>query len=432
MRESLRSQLLAGPVQRSGSRQRSENMATGRTATALLLAALRLVVSSSVYADSTTNLYPRVSKTGDDSSPAMSGDDGEMLPLPAVAPKSVGWFVGPVHDLNAKGQSSFLASTDVADRLLPCCEGLSVDANGTLFMPWGVPFNGSIYSGKEVLFNLGGQADAVPAMWARKEAFAQEVLALAEEMNVSGFTMDWEFGAVMDWEKWNSTMSVVADLLHAHGKKLGVCIETGCGDDIPSWAGGTNPPCATLFRHMPWADKLTDMGTYNAGGNTTASRQAALAIRECPSPQNKITQWCGLEGQVFNHLKPQQGTTPPQYSMGTSNGQYSAGLSPNTCTDNSTVAGGWTNETLHSFLEWLDTVGVRSIDIWCGGGIVGGDGGCSTLSSCNSSASDSDSECVHGVEAPCRWFLDQITWWRFNEPTDTEGRDAIPRIITTR
>lgn len=86
------------------------------------------------------------------------------------------------------------------------------------------------------------------------------------------------------------------------------------------------------------------------------------------------------------------------------------------------VAGGWTNETLHSFLVWLDLQGVRSVDIWCGGAVVGGDGGCSTMSSCNSTltssvlvdAESSKSECVHGIEFPCRWFLDQISWWRFN------------------
>ena len=103
---------------------------------------------------------------------------------------------------------------------------------------------------------------------------------------------------------------------------------------------------------MPWADKLTDMGTYTTGGNTTASRAAAIKVVECSSPLNKITHWCGLEGQVLNHLQPLQGTNPPQYSMGATNGQYSAGLSPDSCTENSTVAGGWTNETLHDFLAW--------------------------------------------------------------------------------
>jgi hypothetical protein len=268
---------------------------------------------------------------------------------PPVVPKSVGWFLGPVHDLNAEGQSSFLIGTSVADRVMPCCNALTVRANGTL---WNKYVQHNMYTGKEVLVNLGGEASVVPAMWARKEAFAHEVLALAVQMNISGFTMDWEFGAVMDWDKWNETMSVVAGVLHSNGKKLGVCIESGCGDNKPSWRGGSNPPCATLFRNMLWADKLTDMGTYTTGGNTTVSRAAAIKAVECPSPLNKVTKWCGLEGQVLNHLQPLQSANPPQYSMGTANGQYSAGLSPNSCTENSTVAGGWTNETLHDFLAW--------------------------------------------------------------------------------
>ena len=199
-------------------------------------------------------------------------------------------------------------------------------------------------------------------------------------------------------------MSHVADVLHQNGKKLGVCIESGCGDNLPGWRGGTNPPCATLFRDMAWADKLTDMGTYTLGGNTTASRHEALAVRECPSPVNKITQWCGLAGKVLNHLQPLPGTDPPEFKMRAADGQYSAGLSPNSCTENGTVAGGWTDDTLHAFLLWLDTVGVRSIDIWCGGGLVGGNGGCNTLSSG-----------VHGVAQPCTWFLRRITEWRFSE-----------------
>ena len=63
----------------------------------------------------------------------------------------------------------------------------------------------------------------------------------------------------MNWAEWNETMTLAASLLHQHGKKLGVCIQSGCGDDKPGWASGTNPPCATLFRDMPWADTLSDM-----------------------------------------------------------------------------------------------------------------------------------------------------------------------------
>ena len=34
---------------------------------------------------------------------------------------------------------------------------------------------------------------------------AQEVLQRAIELDVDGFTMDWEFGAVMDWASWTGS-----------------------------------------------------------------------------------------------------------------------------------------------------------------------------------------------------------------------------------
>ena len=52
------------------------------------------------------------------------GGGGTVAP---TVPKTVGWFLGPVHDLNAKGQSSFLASTTIADRIMPCCNSLRSD-----------------------------------------------------------------------------------------------------------------------------------------------------------------------------------------------------------------------------------------------------------------------------------------------------------------
>jgi hypothetical protein len=350
----------------------------------------------------------------DDASGLDRLDPGAAAAAPVA--KSVGWFVGGIHDLNGHGASEFLSTSNLTDRLLPCCNSLSILPNGSLGPSHYGNMSHALYGGAtEILVDLGGTAAVVPKIAARKEAFAQEVLQMANTLDVNGFTMDWEFGAVMNWSSWNETMSFVADVLHKNGKKLGVCIETGCGDNLPSWRGGTNPPCATLFRNMPWADKLTDMGTYTLGGNTTASRHHALAARECPSPVNKITQWCGLEGEVLNHLRPLQGTNPPEFRMRAADGQYSAGLSPNSCTENGTVAGGWTDETLHAFLLWLDSVGVRSIDIWCGGGVVGGNGGCNTLSSG-----------VHGVAQPCTWFLRRITQWRFNELEELAAINHVP------
>ena len=184
--------------------------------------------------------------------------------------KSVGWFTGNIFDngtfLLSNHSNLRNASVGITDRMLPCCNDLAVSKNGTLPMTATSPYVGDFSpyadAGIEILINMGGRADAVEPMWARKEEFAQEMLALAVRWNFTGYTLDWEFGQVMNWTMFNETMTVAADLLHAHGKKIGVCVQSGCGDNIPGWAGATNPPCATLFRDMPWADKLTDMGTY--------------------------------------------------------------------------------------------------------------------------------------------------------------------------
>ena len=187
-------------------------------------------------------------------------------------PKTIGWFAGNINDdgrfLLSDHPALDNSSVKIADRVLRCCNSLRVTENGTLPMTDAPPYMkaNSSYAkytdaGIEVLVNMGGRAEVVAPMYARKEAFAQEMLELALRWNFSGYTMDWEFGQSMNWSEWNATMSLAASLLHQHGKKLGVCIQSGCGDGKPGWASGTNPPCATLFRNMPWADTLSDMVT---------------------------------------------------------------------------------------------------------------------------------------------------------------------------
>ena len=82
------------------------------------------------------------------------------------------------------------------------------------------------------------------------------------------------------------------------------------------------PPCASLFRHMPWADKLTDMGTYPMWNKPNPMPADQIMLQECPAPQNQYDQWCGLEGQVLNHIAPLTRTVPAEYAMGAADGQY--------------------------------------------------------------------------------------------------------------
>ena len=116
-------------------------------------------------------------------------------------------------------------------------------------------------------------------------------------------------------------------------------------------------------------------------------------LQECLPPTNKYQKWCGLEGQGLNHLEP----LPGEYAMGSSNGQYSAALWPRTCEQNGTVAGAWTQPTLHGFLSFLDRVGVRSVDVWC----TNAEMPCDTLVGGRKSAG-------------CEWFAQELAWWKSN------------------
>jgi hypothetical protein len=255
--------------------------------------------------------------------------------------------------------------------------------------------------------------NAISNMYARREAFTDELVALALDSNISGFMMDWEFSAACNWTQWNETMGLAATKLHAHGKKLGLFIQSNCGDNQPN--AGTNPPCGTLFRNMAYMDKLVDMGTYFLGRpdlaagttNTTQERaqEVALRLRRCPLGIDEYTAYCGLEGLVMNNLFPLSAlnATVPEYHMRAADGQYSVGLWPINCL-NGTTSGGWSNQTLHEFLEFLDRVGVRSIDIFGTSGAL-------------PDAGIANSE--------CSWFLDQLRWWKHNEV----GSKQIPQEL---
>ena len=95
--------------------------------------------------------------------------------------------------------------------------------------------------------------------------------------------------------------------------------------------------------------------------------------------------------------------TVPEYHMRAADGQYSVGLWPINCL-NGTTSGGWSNQTLHEFLEFLDRVGVRSIDIFGTSGAL-------------PDAGIANSE--------CSWFLDQLRWWKHNEV----GSKQIPQEL---
>jgi hypothetical protein len=81
---------------------------------------------------------------------------------------------------------------------------------------------------------------------------------------------------------------------------------------------------------------------------------------ECDPNRRTVSKWCGMKGHVQDMIDA--GTNP-------ATGQLSPGLWINNCMKTSqfpdgVTAQGWTQPSLRAFLDYLDTVGVRSIDLW--------------------------------------------------------------------
>ena len=146
-----------------------------------------------------------------------------------------------------------------------------------------------------------------------------------------------------------------------------------------------------VLRYMLGAPDGPSMPAGATNATQEARQETALRLRRCPAGGDEYTAYCGMEGQVMNHLfpLPAANASGPTYSMRAE--QYSVGLWPINCL-NGTTAGGWTNGTLHEFLMFLDEVGVRSVDVFGTSGTLEGPIQC----------------------GECGWFLERLRWWKYN------------------
>lgn len=299
----------------------------------------------------------------------------------AASPTEVRWFVA--GGVLTPRQQQYLTqnASAIVDGVLPCCNWLDVGTNGSLTVispslqsPTSV-FTPLVRAGKGIVLDLGGTALCCPHndtchMWEQRQPLAEDLLELALTQQLSGYTLDWEFPESFNWTGFNATMAHVGAVLAPHGIGLEVCINTEV--EKRAWAGGGDPSGNTYYRWMPWATKLTNMGTYELC-------HPNINCTDDDRKRNVTTLASTVDSLV--HLG--------NYSVDViSPGIWLAECSP-LPGSNETATHGWTQPALRAFLEAIHAKGVRSIDVWCGVGV--------------------------GLPVPCPtcpWAFDVLAWWK--------------------
>ena len=366
----------------------------------------------------------------------------------AESKKHIDWYCQecPTDFLNASVPG---ARPDLVDGIIPCCGSVdhghhkdtSIRINcttGTLDdsslatdLSHYAPF---IAAGRSVNMDLNGFAACCRSsndctILENKEKLALQLLGVALKYNFSGFSMDWEFGQSFHWAGFNETMTYVAGVLRPHGFGLGISINSDCNGATASADGGSmDPSCDPVYRSVPWASVLSDMGTYRIGDlNATWFRNGTRGT--CPATCTEVhhkphtpipTHWecknkhdpklmpyCGYEGRVLNMLHS------PIARVRTDHGNplYAPAMWIGRCYANGTTREGWTHEKFRAHLRFLDTVGITRIGIWC-------------QNSCAISNITNPLDCgdnfvgffCAGLNTTCPYFYEELTAWKARKP----------------
>jgi hypothetical protein len=244
-----------------------------------------------------------------------------------------------------------------------CCNGFLLGADGMQGYVHG-PNNGTdtwgqadyVAASKSVYVNIDPEgasgthptntASAVcNAALARKEAYAQELLAIAKRERLGGFITDWEDAVGNNMTCFNALFGYVSSVLKPHG--LGVSMSMDASNhEGPMDSNSTDPWSAEWDWKgaVGWSKTLVDMGTYPGPWSRNLSYPAASFLHSFPCPKYPH-KTCGLEGQVLDMLK--HGATP-------GNGQLSPGVLGLSCSaDGEATLNGWTAASLSEFLSYL-------------------------------------------------------------------------------
>eukprot|EP01045_Picozoa_sp_COSAG04_P005523 COSAG04_NODE_257_length_18753_cov_7.516857_8_plen_1972_part_00 len=324
---------------------------------------------------------------------AIEAAQGRTLAAQPIA-KRIRWFVDGHNSMLSKLDQTFLFDThaDIVDGVYPCCGYGGIRENGTIWTFWDPPEKPWIYSpwppkdrqklnalyakllaqGKTVMLSING-GPLPPAAFERREALADEMLEIVLQHNLSGITLDFE-GKYPDPKKnrtwgqpratvaqFSATWAAVSRRLHAHGKTIGVCISNG--EFSRGNANSTHPNKTQVVytsawaypTYIPWADVITDMSTYrnSKGGPWQSWDPSPVRV---PAGMHELEHWSHAEGLVLDQLA--NGVDAPS-------GQLSPGLWFDQCAANGSMTStGWTQPYLRKLLRFLDSKGVRSVDVW--------------------------------------------------------------------
>lgn len=164
-------------------------------------------------------------------------------------------------------------------------------------------------------------------------------------------------------------MAHIASVLKPHGIGLGNGVVSQCATLDMCTASGdpfnSDPCCCLAYRDTPWADVLTDMGSYSPLSNPVKWHGPGhKPDGPCPKDPNNnstIIQYCGWEGGIMNMLNSPVATVYSDRAP-----QVSPAIWIGDCYPNGTVTRqGWTQSKLSSFLQFIDQQRITRIAIWC-------------------------------------------------------------------
>lgn len=233
-----------------------------------------------------------------------------------------------------------------------------------------VTWNTTAFAGMEMWQTVGAGRSATAGCHAalrRGDGFVDEVHRWAEAYRVAGIFVDWEWSTGNDVRCFVDLWTRVAAVLHAHGRKLAINVDNGGGEAF-RW-GRQTYSYMNDWGYFGFADLLVNQGTYPGpwASRTTypvppvgSPREAYTCEADDPYAWGFWTRCCGIKGQVRDFvLQARAGIGPPIERV-------EMGLWASACSADGTAmkGGGWTRESLRSWLEYAGASGVRTITVF--------------------------------------------------------------------